>query len=428
MVADERKEVTEVVEEAEPDVEMTPEQMKEKLKELYTAGKKDYYEDNFEKAADSLAEAAQLADKLFGQKAGETFDYYLYYGRAELEIGRQENILFRNAQEGMPTKDDSMCPADASVLTEGQLETIKEQVEEALEENAKELEGNAKETNKTEEDTTNEADKKESAKETADDGAEGDEEAEEAEEGVDGEDEEDEEEREPLQSAWEIFEHCRLICENQEKSKDWDLKLADVLTHLGDCSAENSNFEQGIEDLCKAQELKEKHGCIGRRLADVFIEMARVYKLADNFHSAIQYYEKAKATLEKQIGILEKEVNDESKKETAELGAIAKDLQGLLEDAIESAKQADMVKNLAGDQPATATTKIPSAPLDGKAGTMIEVRKAPKRPASSDPSEDAENVEAKKLKETVEKEKTTGDTADSTETPRENVDGSLTAV
>ncbi|CAJ0954884.1 unnamed protein product, partial [Mesorhabditis belari] len=107
IVADERKEVTEVVEEAEPDIEMSPEQMKEKLKELYTAGKKDYYEDNFEKAADSLAEAAQLADKLFGQKAGETFDYYLYYGRAELEIGREENILFRNAQEVMADDPES---------------------------------------------------------------------------------------------------------------------------------------------------------------------------------------------------------------------------------------------------------------------------------------------------------------------------------
>ena len=303
----------------------------------------------------------------------------------------QDDII-DNATKDLPVpkEDDSLDEekfGNPENLSETEKEEIKAQVEEALaEEKAETTVEEAKE--RSVEDAV-EATEENVADESADA-------ADEAEE-----DDEDDEEEEPtdIQIAWEVLESARLICEQQEQDKTWELNKADVLFYLADVSLVNDDFDKAIDDLNAALKLQEKHLAHNDRvLAQTYLYLARAYKAKDDYKNAADYYKLAQtALLSKVSELVELKETDEEKKRDIEadienLKSVAMDLELKIVDAQESHMQTenkmDIIRQQLGINLTNTLTEMTSAPA---VDITNMVRKPTKRPGDTE-----ENDAAKK--------------------------------
>ncbi|CAJ0586833.1 unnamed protein product, partial [Mesorhabditis spiculigera] len=402
--------------------QMSPEDRLIHLRQLTSDGKDNMAEEDFEEASHFFSLAAELSNMIYGVEHPDTFEYHFRYGQALLDTTRQQNQVLGKATAGISTTDEGSTSKDTT-LNASKLEQIIEEVHGALAETAEALKKGAGDDNTEGKDTAEAS----ASTETATSEVDADAEKDEAEEGKEAEKEEDannaEEAEKPegeaeaeddATAAYEVFEQCRLILEAQPQSDERDLRMSDVFLHLGAVEMEGDNYDKALEEMHKALEWRQRLNASGRALAEVYAMMARCYNTIQDYNQAISAYDKLKESLNAAIAEQAKEAPNQT--EIEELQSILSDSADCRADTERDMLLAEeYAKAKAGTT--SETVKIPTAPVDGNAGDAIQVRRAPKRPASTDPSEDTENQDAKKPKEV--------DAPEQPETPNDNVDGSI---
>lgn len=368
--------------------ELSVEQKKEAVKDLLAQGKRDYHAGDYESAADKLSTCANYSAEVYGVFANESFDPHYYYGRCLLELGRIETDVLQNAMTGMPEVEDETDESgededyageeldndgsvgDADRLAEGEKEEIKKQVDEMLVGNVEELEkanaerngGNNVKTTEVKASTeaselvieavsANGSVEITDIRETA--GSDVSHEADGAEDDVRNDAEDD---ASSFQAAWEVLEVARNICDKQEPTKEWELRKADVLSALAECSIEEGNCKQALDDLTSALQIQLLHlPADDRVIANSYFSFARIHKLEKEFVLASEYYKKAKQclqlrieTIKKSLEICEAEKEGEKtmlQKELADLNGLIPDIELKIQDADDSAATLEKMKN-----------------------------------------------------------------------------------
>lgn len=313
-------------------------------------GKCHLFNQNYVSAVNSLQKACRLFSQKFGDMASECGEVYFCYGKALIELARLENGTFEqidteHEQDSiinsmMANADDSVQDIETRLLQWSAFSHKDEKdVTQQDESKGDTLDDNELETSENMENTSSKEDTNSKDLQLC----EGMDDVTKDEEPVEicnsGEEESDnsstqripvndiadqEEDVPTLQLAWEVLELSRIIFKRQaEKNQDMQLKVADVLSLLGEVSMESENYKNAIDDF--QESLKIKLSCLkpdSRVLAETYFQLGLAYSFDNQFSSAIEYFMKTKASLEKCIDSLkvrvEKRKSSESTSDDAE--------------------------------------------------------------------------------------------------------------
>ncbi|CAD6192544.1 unnamed protein product [Caenorhabditis auriculariae] len=420
----------------------------EEFETNFQAGRRFLKTDEFSSASETLSRAVELAVELFGNFDEKSFEPHFLYGQALYGMGKSKALMFENpttaktrvdAEEDSEAekkksseKKDSTSANDKKTSESGGINK-KETVDDSMEssevvmdstekETSAEVEKTDEEEEKTDEvkleeekknDDVNVEEEKESAEETAETG-------EEAEEAGDEEELEDEEDDpSDMELAWNAFEVARSICdkhlerisdsEKEEKEK-WQTRKADCHLYLGQHAADENKFDLCFNELDKALELNERIlDPTSRVLAESFLIVGKAHRSNDNFDKASEFFTKSSNTLKSRIACLTASLykegtnKEEVEEEIKDLKEIIPEIETLITDAEESAKQVAKAKSVlkeAFGSLVNVVTKV-NAPTDETANDITSMlRKPVKRAAPEEKTEEP----AKKAREDVEVE------------------------
>ncbi|XP_077549115.1 nuclear autoantigenic sperm protein isoform X2 [Haemaphysalis longicornis] len=361
---------------------------------LLLQGKRHLLVQDYPSAVASLQEACELLGKIYGETAKECGEAYLCYGRALLELARQETGVLGNALESEEEQDDDDDDDD-----DGEEDKSQEGEEgDAAGAPPQGGSGDEKSEKKEEPKQSGSAAESPSKEQTAvvenaeeskgavggsggemvatevkvKDGGAGDKAAGEVEEDVEEDLEKpepalkddiepapsepststagpsgssapkDEEEVPNLQLAWEVLELAKIIFQKQaeeggENSRECRLKVADVLLKLGEISLESDNCEQAVEDLgqCLAiqRELLEPDS---RQVAETHYQRGLAFSFGGQYPEAVDDFRAAVRVLELRVENLSRFIEEGSKKERQ--GSLDEDPVWLAEREVEELK------------------------------------------------------------------------------------------
>ncbi|XP_075528471.1 protein HGV2-like isoform X3 [Dermacentor variabilis] len=342
---------------------------------LLFQGKRHLIVQDYTSAVVSLQEACELLAKLYGETGKECGEAYLCYGRALLELARQESDVLGDALESEEEKDDDEDDDDeeedgedksreedsAGSSKEGSDEESEKKQEQqsgsAADEKKQEQSGSAAEPSEIpgvakaveSKDTVGSGDGEAVAGAAPEvkaqqNGGENEEDAEEDLEkpepalkedtepppsepgtstaGPSGSSSPPKEEDVPnLQLAWEVLELAKNIFKRQaeeetENNRDYRLKVAEVLLRLGEISLESDNCEQAVEDFSEClsiqRELLEPDD---RKIAETYYQRGLAYSFGGLYQQAFVDFTDSVRVLELRVENRTRFVNENKDKE-----------------------------------------------------------------------------------------------------------------
>lgn len=307
--------------------------------ELVNLGIKAYILRDYNAAVTALSRAIELMVQQHGEKGDPLGRVYLYYGKALLEVSREEaeplgdavaRELHSDSEEDEPNSSKNVTESDSTAKAEiSESEKVEEKpnekqnmngAEEAKPDSAES--DNKKSTEENEnQSSTNENDKTKTEESVATTEAQtsstiaepsnsGDASTKEPEDG-EATDKVDEEPSD-LQLAWEILELAKLIFE--QRADVGKKELADTLVTLGEVSMESENFESAIADIKQGLEIqKQILNADSRNLAETYYKLAVALSNNNQFDEAIENFNTSLDVLKKRIENLK--VNEEQEKD-----------------------------------------------------------------------------------------------------------------
>lgn len=248
--------------------------------ELSAQGIRAYYMQNYPAAVQALSLASELLVAEHGDKHDSLGNVYFYYGKALLELSREESEPLGDAVAKKIEDDSDSDEAD----TAPEDESAEEKPEEA-----KVVNGESKENGEA--GPSSSGQKKTDGEST----------------------EEVEEEPSDLQVAWEVLELAKIIYENRGDSGKKN--LAETLVVLGEVSLESENFQSAVSDIKRGleimKELEEKNE---RILAETHYKLGIALSTNSQMDEAVEQFNASLDLLKSRIKALEDE--DKIKNET----------------------------------------------------------------------------------------------------------------
>lgn len=264
--------------------EVTIDPQNKNPEELLNQGVRAYTTREYATAVQALSQASQLLVEKHGESDDSLGDVYLYYGKALLELYREEAQPLGDA---VTKKLDDASESDDDVDTAEDGETNEENPEEANTANGEvEIEAAVEGAN-------GEASGSGSSDAKVDDK-------------IEGESTEEKEEAEPsdLQVAWEVLELARCIYEKRGESGK--SKLAETLVVLGEVSLESENFESAVDDIKRGLEvMKSIPSRDDRILAETHYKLGVALSTNSQMEEAIENFTASLELLKDRIKTLE---------------------------------------------------------------------------------------------------------------------------
>lgn len=251
---------------------------------LLAQGKRHLFVKDYPNAVALLGDACAKMSEMFGELADECADAYFCYGRALLELAREES----NVLGTEPEKEDSDEGDE-----EGEKEEDDEKVVGEAEEKEKEESGEAEAKPDEGEEKKMGSEQNEEKDSPADETIDTTKEVNEDEEG-----EEKEEDVDNLQLAWEVLELAKKIFERQKS----DAKLAETYLYLGEVGLESENYSGAIDDMKRCVEIqKQILSPDHREIAETYFQMGVACSLCNEFDQAIENFKCSSEILETRI-------------------------------------------------------------------------------------------------------------------------------
>ncbi|XP_049275083.1 protein HGV2 isoform X2 [Rhipicephalus sanguineus] len=330
---------------------------------MLLSGKRDFIVQDYASAAASLEEACKLLANLYGETAKECGEAYLFYGRALLELARQESDVLGNALE----KDDDDDDDDGE---DGEEEKSQEgdsagsskrgsEEENGKKQDEEEQSGSAAKPSEIP-GVANAAESKDSSGGSGDGGEvaagaaievkaqqNGGENEEDVEEDLEKPEPALKEDTEPppsepgtstagpsgsssppkeedvpnLQLAWEVLEIAKNIFKRQaeedtENQNEHRLKVAEVLLRLGEISLESDNCEQAVEDFSECLKIQmELLEADSRKMAETYYQRGLAYSFGGLYQEAVNDFRDAVRVLELRLENCNRFVSENKDKE-----------------------------------------------------------------------------------------------------------------
>ncbi|KAI6186217.1 Protein HGV2 [Aphelenchoides besseyi] len=316
------------VQENKDELKSVKEKNIEVLTELVQTGRKSVLFGNTDRAIDDLSSAASLSKTIYGSEfAEECFASYLWYGRALLQYANEINTVVKINESN--DEDESECEDEESDDEDKEKDNNEEVEDKTNQKKTQNGQNGASNSNQVEpeDETTDEL--MESAN--------------------------DDDASAFLKDAFQILELARIICERKLESNpepeirnEWRLKLAEVGHRIGQVYQSDEEYEKSIEEFSNAlkikKELLDEHD---RELAELNYHLGKSYFLSGDYAKSISFFESAAKVFEKTIQLLSSTEEDRAKNraELTEMRQIYQELEDHIQDARDSAKETEKLKN-----------------------------------------------------------------------------------
>lgn len=336
---------------------------------LLAQGKRHLFIKDYPNAVGTLGDACAKLDEMYGYLADECADAYFCYGRALLELAREDSNVLGTEPEKEDSEDGEEEEGDEGEEEKDKLDkdgTSAEKVEK---------DGTAGKEN----DENESKDKETPADETIDTTKEG------------NEDDEDKDNVDNLQLAWEVFELAKKIFERQNAKG----KLADTYLYLGEVQLESENYNGAIDDMKRCIEVqKEILPPDHREIAETYFQLGVAYSLSNEFDLAIINYKTSCEILENRIKNLEengspKEETEKNpfysvEKEVSEIKALLPEIKAKVAD-MEDFKQETIKRVMASFsvQPQSSDGAGPSSSSGQSVAPTSSTNGSPSKPANN---------------------------------------------
>jgi len=398
-------------------------------------GKRHLLVRDYPSAVASLADACALLAGKVGDLAPECGEFYLYYGKALLELARAEAGVIEMA----PPKSDSDEEEDDDEDKDSKDEEDKDSKDEEDKESKEDKEESE---SKDDSDEASKSGEDEAAKDGEEDKAKTEKEAKKNDEeevvkngdsktengpgtsngagpskstddGEEVDDDKDEDgEVNNLQLAWEILEMAKIIFQKQieggASTKETKIKLSEVLLKLGEVGIESENWPTAIDDLKACLSIQgDVLDPDDRRVAETFYHLAIAYSNNHEYQESIDAYEKACNQLQARIHALEAKRPKEDMINQTLIDSEIKELQDLLvemKERLDDTKTEKDEPTPKDDQDDVVKNGSESKPVSNIAHL---VRKKPKAESSDAAPESKSEVKAGTVDKT-EEESTAG--------------------
>lgn len=273
-------------------------------KELLRSGHHAFVMKDYGNAAAAFGKATQLMAQEHGDENDLLGEIYLRYGRALLEVSREESEPFGDA---IPKETDSDEDDDEETAPEP------DEPEEKTDEDEKVTNGstNGDEPGPSSSDGAGPSHSNGEATESTEEGEKDD--------------------ASDLQIAWEVLEVAKKIFTIRgDKGKEL---LAETLVLLGEIGMESENFADAAKDIQAGLEMQQTvYEKDNRKLAETQYKLGVAHANLSNIEEAVKYFDMSIETLNNRVETLNRIGDNCSKKEIEEITELIPDIKEKIND------------------------------------------------------------------------------------------------